>query len=84
MVDHLEEGKNGMLIIYADIIVERQSQKGIVVGKGGSMVKKIGQAARKDLELRLNNKIYLELRVKVQQKWSQDHRMIEKFGYGSK
>jgi GTP-binding protein Era len=83
LVEYVEERDNGMLVIHADIIVERQSQKGMVVGKGGSMVKKIGQAARKDLELRLNSKVYLELRVKVEQKWSRDQRMFEKFGYGS-
>jgi len=64
-----EETNEKILAIYADIYVERDSQKGIMIGKGGQKLKKIGMEARKNLEKEFNKKIYLELSVKVDPSW---------------
>jgi GTP-binding protein Era len=69
MVERTAEREDGLLEIYATIIVEKKSQKGIVIGKGGSMLKTVGSAARKELERRLERRIYLELWVKVREDW---------------
>jgi GTP-binding protein Era len=68
--------------VAAVVYVERESQKGIVVGRGGSMVKAIGTEARHDLERMLGEKVYLELRVKVKKDWRRDAAQIRRFGYG--
>ncbi|HSA58749.1 MAG TPA: GTPase Era [bacterium] len=65
--------------IQAAIVVEKDSQKGIVIGKGGQMIKKIGEAARKELETLLEGPVYLELFVKVDTDWTKDPRKIEEF-----
>ena len=61
-----------MIRIHASILVEREGQKGIVIGSGGSMLKKIGTLAREDAEKILGRKIYLSLFVKVKPKWRED------------
>ena len=68
--------------ISAIIYVERDSQKGIIIGKGGSAIKRIGTEARKDLEQLLGTKVYLELKVKVRKNWRRDATQIRRFGYG--
>ena len=68
--------------IYATIYVERDSQKGILVGKGGATIKHIGTEARKDLEVLLGTKVYLDLQVKVKKNWRRDINQIRRFGYG--
>jgi GTP-binding protein Era len=75
-----EEGKN-LIKIFASIHVEKNSQKGIVIGKGGSKLKQIGEAARKDLERFLGTKVFLKLFVRVQKNWRRDTRALRKFGY---
>lgn len=70
--------------IYANIIVERQSQKGIVIGKLGEGIKRIGTTARKDIELFLQKKVFLDLKVKVEENWRKDDRKLQKFGYINK
>ena len=65
----------------ATILVERAGQKGIVVGKGGSMIKRIGTAARRDVERLLGCRVYLELTVRVQPKWRRDRSEIVRLGY---
>jgi GTP-binding protein Era len=65
--------------IQAAIVVEKDSQKGIVIGKGGQMIKKIGEAARKELEILLEGPVYLELFVKVDTDWTKDPRKVEEF-----
>ncbi|MCA1553232.1 MAG: GTPase Era [Chloroflexi bacterium] len=72
---------NGMLHIEAFVLVEKESQKGIVIGAKGSMLKKIGQAARADIETFLEVKVFLELRVKVRAKWREDERELRRLGY---
>jgi GTP-binding protein Era len=62
------------------VIVETESQKTILVGKGGSMVRKIGMQARPAVEQLLGRKIYLDLHVKVRPKWRQNDAMLERFG----
>lgn len=74
--------KNPNLIeISATIVVERQSQKKIVIGKGGQMIKKIGTLARTDIVKFLGNKVYLELFVKVEEDWRNKKRQLKEFGY---
>jgi GTP-binding protein Era len=65
------EEQEQLIRIYANIYVERDGQKGILIGKGGAMLKKIGTEARRDLERLLGAKIFLELFVKVQPNWRQ-------------
>lgn len=76
-----EERENGVQYIRAEIIVEREGHKAIVIGKGGSMLKQIGQEARKQLELFLGRKVYLELVVKVMPDWRRDPRALRELGY---
>ena len=68
--------------ISAFIYVERDSQKGIIIGKGGSAIKAIGSEARRDLEQLLGCPVYLDLRVKVKKNWRRDASQIRRFGYG--
>ena len=76
-----EAPRGGMIRIHASIHVERRSQKGIIIGKGGRKLKEIGQAARADIERLLATKVYLALFVRVQKNWSRDTRALRKFGY---
>ena len=66
-----------MTVIY----VERDSQKGIIIGKGGSMLKKIGTEARKDIEKFFDKRVYLELFVKVEKDWRNRENKLRSFGY---
>lgn len=75
VVDLFEEGER-LLHLEAVIYVERKSQKGIVIGKGGSMIRSVGQAAREELEKVLGTKIYLGLRVKVHPRWRDDPQVL--------
>ncbi len=76
-----EERRSKTIRIHASIHVERGSQKGIIIGKGGRKLKEIGQAARADIERLLAARVYLELFVRVQKNWSRDTRALRKFGY---
>lgn len=69
--------------IYANIYCEQTSQKGIIIGKGGSMLKKIGTEARLDLEKIVEKKVYLELNVKVEKDWRKKNKALKTFGYES-
>ena len=68
-------------LVQATIVVERNSQKGIIIGKGGKMLKQIGVKARKDIELMLGDKVYLELWVKVQPNWKDRQVDLQALGY---
>lgn len=72
-----------MVRISASIWVERQSQKGIVIGNQGSMLKKVGSEARRDIERLVDTKVYLQLWVKVREDWSDDERSLAAFGYSN-
>ena len=80
-VDEFTERENGMLYIAATIFVERNSQKGIVIGEGGKMLKAIGSAARKEIEDMGGRRVFLELRVKVLKDWRNDENALKRFGY---
>lgn len=67
--------------IYAYIIVERDSQKGIIVGKNGEGIKKIGMEARKDIEAFVQKKVFLDLRVKVEENWRKNELKLKRWGY---
>jgi GTP-binding protein Era len=76
LVESVREGEDGgkgeITVVQASIVVEREGQKGIVVGKGGSMIRAIGQAAREELERDLGRRLYLELTVRVEADWRND------------
>ena len=74
----------GLTRIYASILVDQPSQKPIVVGKGGSMIKQIGTEARRDLEQMLDGRVYLELHVKVRTDWRDDERVLDDLGLGKR
>jgi GTP-binding protein Era len=76
-----EEGEKNLVTIKAAINVERDSQKGIIIGKQGKMIKTIGSSARADIERLLGVKVYLELFVRVQKEWTKDQRSLKEFGY---
>lgn len=73
--------KKKLYRIYATIYVERDSQKGILIGKGGTAIKQIGTKARRDLELLLGTKVFLDLKVKVKHNWRSDESQIRRLGY---
>ena len=72
----------GLTRIHASILVEQASQKPIVVGKGGAMIKRIGTDARRALEQMLDGKVYLDLHVKVRTDWREDERLLDELGLG--
>jgi GTP-binding protein Era len=82
-IGEFKERDGGKFFIAADILVERESQKGIVIGRGGGALKKIGVAARKVIEDFLQHEVFLELRVKVKEKWRESESMMRRFGYHS-
>lgn len=80
-VDEFAERDNGMLYIAATVFVERESQKGIVIGEGGKMLKQIGSSARKEIEEMGGRPVFLELRVKVLKDWRNDENALRRLGY---
>lgn len=76
-----EDSDRGMVTIHATIVVEKDSQKGIVIGKGGRKLQEIGTAARKEIEELIGLKVVLKLWVKVRKNWSQDERFLKELGY---
>ena len=76
-----EDDTKQMTTIHASIVLERSSQKGIVIGKGGKKLKSIGTAARKDIEKMLGQKVLLKLWVKVKKNWSKDERFLKELGF---
>ena len=77
------ERKRGTLIIHATIYVERDGQKGIIIGKRGEMLKHVGIDARRDLERMFGSKVFLELDVRVKSRWREDVREIRRLGYAA-
>ncbi|MBN2256707.1 MAG: GTPase Era [Anaerolineaceae bacterium] len=80
-VDNFKERANGMVFIETTLFVEKESQKGIVIGRGGSMLKTIGMDARLSIEEMLGVKVFLELRVKVEKNWRNNPEALKRFGY---
>ena len=73
--------KSTLTKIRADIIVQRETQKGIILGEGGKMIRKLGTEARKDIEAFLDRKVFLELFVKVRPKWRDNDTFLKEYGY---
>jgi GTP-binding protein Era len=73
--------KSTLTKIRADIIVQRESQKGIILGEGGKMIRELGSAARKDIEQFIDRKVFLELFVKVRPKWRDTETFLKEYGY---
>ena len=81
LVDRFEEvDDRGVMRLYCSILVERESQKPIVIGRGGSMIKQIGTEARQELEAFFNARVFLDLRVKTKANWREDPRLLDEIG----
>lgn len=80
-VENMERDKVGKMQIEACIYVERDSQKGIIIGKGGSMLKKIGIMARSDIEYLMGERVYLKLWIKVREDWRNKKQVLSSLGY---
>lgn len=80
-IEKIERDDNGKVHVMANIIVERSSQKGILIGKQGAMMKQIGTGARREIERLLGSKVYLELWVKVQKDWRNKQIHLREFGF---
>jgi len=80
IVDRIETAADGITNVYCTILVDRESQKPIVVGRAGSMIKQIGTAARRELERYLNARVFLDLHVKVKSEWRDDERLLDEMG----
>ena len=83
-IDSYKERSEDLTAIEASIICERDSHKGIIIGKGGSMLKKIGTAARRDIEEMTGTKVFLKLFVKVRKNWRDNEKDVRSFGYDRK
>jgi GTP-binding protein Era len=79
-VDRIELAEDKITNIYCTILVERESQKPIVIGRAGAMIKQIGTAARAELERYLAARVYLDLHVKVKSEWRDDERLLDELG----
>lgn len=82
VVVHEFKQKSSLLKIGANIIVQRETQKAIIIGEGGRMIKKVGSEARKDIEKFVGQKVFLELFVKVRPKWRENDLFLKEYGYG--
>jgi GTP-binding protein Era len=83
VVEEVRRQSEDFLEVDAVLYVERDSQKGIVIGRRGSMLKRIGTEARSEIEALLGSRVYLHLRVKVERDWQKRSMLVERFGYGS-
>jgi len=81
LIADFKEQENRKDVISAEIVVERESQKGIIIGKRGEAIKRLGEKARIEIEKFLDRPVFLELRVKVRPKWRSDENMLKSFGY---
>jgi GTPase len=81
VIVHEFKQKSSLIKIGANIIVQRETQKGIILGEGGKMIKKIGSEARKDIEEFLGQKVFLELFVKVRPDWRENETFLKEYGY---
>ena len=81
VVEEFKERDNGVIYVAANIFVERDSQKGIIIGRRGQMLRQIGAAARQEIERMSNGRVYLDLWVKVRKGWRRDERELHRLGY---
>ena len=79
-LDELEEREDGLLVVRARVWAETESQKGILIGAGGRMVKAIGTGARKEIERLLGRRVHLDLRVRVRKGWRRDEALLDRLG----
>ena len=84
VIDQMKERPNGIIDVDATIVCERDSHKGIIIGKGGSMLKRIGTAARMEIENLMDTKVNLKLWVKVRREWRDSDRYMKNYGYNPK
>ncbi|MBP3927304.1 MAG: GTPase Era, partial [Clostridium sp.] len=84
VIDQMKERKNGIFDIDATIVCERDSHKGLIIGKGGAMLKKIGTAARIEIENLMDTKVNLKLWVKVRREWRESELYMKNYGYNPK
>lgn len=83
-IEKMSERPNGIMDVEATIICERDSHKGIIIGKGGAMLKRIGSAARRELEDMLETKVNLQIWVKVRREWRDSELLMKNYGYNPK
>jgi len=81
-IDEIEEREDGLLVIRARVWAETESQKGILVGAGGRMVRSVGTAARKEIERLLDRRVHLDLNVRVRKGWRRDDGLLDRLGIG--
>jgi GTP-binding protein Era len=84
LIAEFKEREHNKHYISAEIVVEKDSQKAIIIGKGGTAIKKLGKLARESIEEFLQREVFLELRVKVRKKWRSDENLLKNFGYKKK
>ena len=84
VIEQMKERPNGIIDIEASIVCERESHKGIIIGKGGSMLKKIGTVARREIESMMETKVNLQLWVKVRKEWRDSELYMKNYGYNHK
>jgi GTP-binding protein Era len=82
IVDQFKERSNDMTYVSANIFVERDTQKAIILGQKGKMIKRIGQDARREIQSLVGTRVYLELWVKVRKRWRKDEKELQRMGYG--
>ena len=83
-IEKMQERRDGIMDIEATIICERDSHKGIIIGKGGSMLKRIGTAARREIENMMEIQVNLQLWVKVRKEWRDSDILMKNYGYNQK
>jgi GTPase len=79
-IGELEEREDGLLMIHARVWAETESQKGILVGAGGRMVRAVGTAARKEIERLLDRRVHLDVNVRVRKGWRRDEGLLDRLG----
>jgi GTP-binding protein Era len=79
-IDEVEHPRDDLAVVRATVLVETDSQKGILIGKGGKMVRQIGTAARRELERELGTQVHLDLRVDVRRRWRADDALLDRLG----
>ena len=84
VIEQMKERPNGIIDIEASIVCERESHKGIIIGKGGSMLKKTGTVARREIENMMETKVNLQLWVKVRKEWRDSELYMKNYGYNQK
>ncbi|MGH2819285.1 MAG: GTPase Era, partial [Actinomycetota bacterium] len=81
VTEDYEEREDGLLAIHARVFVERESQKGIVIGKGGATLKEAGTEARREIEVLFGRRVFLELRVRVERDWQRRAHALDRLGF---